>query len=164
MKIRIAEYEDIATISNVLAASWKSAYRGIVTDDYLNLLPNNHWVEFLTTGLDNGNIFAMVLANDHHMIGTAIIGQEQHKNTASLISFYLLPDKIGQGFGHAFYECVEDEMKRKGFAKCVLDVLEKNMRAKHFYETHGFTKTNKTVKTTLGNGEYLCEVYEKPLS
>lgn len=162
LEIRIAEREDIATISSVLATSWKSAYRGIVADNYLDALQNNHWVEFLTTGLGNANIFAMVLINERQIIGAAIIGQEQNENTANLISFYLLPDKIGQGIGHNFYDGIEDELKRRNFTECILDVLENNNRAIRFYETHGFVKTSET-KAALGSGEYLCAKYEKQL-
>lgn len=163
MQVKIAGHEDIAAMSSVLAASWKSAYRGIVNDDYLDLLPDNHWVESLTAGLNNGNIFAMTLEYSQRMIGAAIIGQGETGNAANLLSFYLLPEMIGQGFGHAFYNGIEIELRRKAFSKCVLDVLEHNERAIRFYEAHGFTNTGKTVKATLGNCEYLCRIYEKIL-
>ncbi|MCD7947988.1 MAG: GNAT family N-acetyltransferase [Oscillospiraceae bacterium] len=160
MKIRIAEYGDINTISCVLAASWKSAYRGIVNDDYLDRLKDDHWVDFLTTGFDNGDHFAMILEDDQHIIvGAAILRGE--RNIANLISFYLLPEKIGHGFGHALYSGVEDELRNRGFRKCVLDVLGHNKRAILFYKKHGFTSTDEVIKTTLGNGEYFCNVYEK---
>ncbi len=51
--IRTAGFEDIAAISSILAASWKTAYRGIVNDDYLDLLTDEHWIDFLNTGMNN---------------------------------------------------------------------------------------------------------------
>ena len=58
---RIAKTEDIEKISHLLATSWKTAYRGIVDDDYLDSLSYDHWVNFLTTALNGEAIFAMAL-------------------------------------------------------------------------------------------------------
>ena len=57
VNVRMAQTKDIERISCVLAASWKTAYRGIVHDDYLDALQDNHWAKFLTTGLNNASIF-----------------------------------------------------------------------------------------------------------
>lgn len=160
MTIRIAEHKDITDISSVLAASWKSAYRGIINDDYLDLLEHDHWIDFLLTGLSNETIFAMVLEDNQHIIGAAILGRKE-TSTVHLISLYLMPDKIGQGFGHAFYDGIEAELRHRNFTKCFLDVLENNERAIRFYETHGFMETIEIIKATLGDCEYPCKVYEK---
>jgi ribosomal protein S18 acetylase RimI-like enzyme len=158
--IRTSGIEDIDNISKVLAASWKTAYRGIVNDDYLDSLTDNHWIELLNTGMNNDGVFAMVI-EDQDIIGAAILGKTEKEHEINLISFYLHPDKIGQGFGHVFYNGIEAELKAKGFSECVLDVLEYNKRAIRFYESHGFAITNSEVLTTLGNHEYVCKVYRK---
>lgn len=51
IQVRIASLEDVNEISYILAASWKSAYRGIVHDEYLDSINHNHWVDFLTAGI-----------------------------------------------------------------------------------------------------------------
>lgn len=162
MQIKRADQKDADQISNVLAASWKSAYRGIVHDDYLDSLQGDHWVDFLTAGLHDGNIFAMVFVDDQRIVGAAILSQEAD-GVANLISFYLLPEFIGQGHGHAFYDGIERELKRLGISKCRLDVMERNKTAIRFYEAHGFTDTGRTTTATLGGCEYTCKVYEKRL-
>ncbi len=161
MKVRIAKCEDAEIISNVLASSWKSAYRGIVNYNYLNSLKNNHWTDYLITGITNGSIFVLVLEEVKKIIGAAIISKDEKTNSANLISFYLLPNKIGQGFGHAFYVGIETELKSKGFSKCILDVLENNIRAISFYKAHGFKDTSDILKTSLGGCEYTCKIFEK---
>lgn len=113
--------------------------------------------------MKSGNIFAMVFEDNQHMIGAAIIGREKNINAANLISLYLLPAKIGHGFGHAFYSDMETELENRGFSKCVLSVLADNKRAIRFYETHGFINTGETIKATLGDCDYPCSVYEKRL-
>ena len=159
-RIRIAGFEDIDNISKVMAASWKTAYRGIVNDDYLDSLTDEHWIEFLNTGMNDDSVFTMVL-EEPDIIGAAILGKTEAEQEINLISFYLLPDKIGQGFGHAFFNGIEAQLKAKGVSECVLDVLENNKRAIQFYESHGFVTANSEVLVTLGNHEYVCRVYKK---
>ena len=161
VNIRTSVLEDISTISGVLASSWKSAYRGIVHDEYLDSLSDNHWIDFLNTGMNNETVFSMVLEQGKSMIGAAILSEERKE--VHLISFYLIPEKIGHGFGHLFYNGVETELKRRGFAKCVLGVLQDNHRAIRFYETHGFFDTNRRIIAKLGECEYACKIYEKSL-
>ena len=161
--VRIAQKEDIEKISYVLASSWKTAYREIVHDDYLNALKNNHWVEFLTTGLSKDSLFSMVIENDQEIVGAAILSKTEEEHEVNLISFYLLPDIIGQGFGHTLYCAIETEMRSRGFLNCIIDVLDSNTRAIHFYEAHGFIDTNKEINAVLGEHNYTCKVFMKSL-
>lgn len=161
IQTRIAYPEDINMVSTVLATSWKTVYRGIVNDDYLNSIQNNHWVDYHITGIGNRTIFSMILESNKSIIGAAIIGKGKTDIEANLISFYLLPDKIGRGYGYAFYSGIEQELKYRGFSKCVLDVLEHNTRAKRFYKSHGFVDINKRITDDLGGYTYNCKVFEK---
>ena len=161
-QVRNATLQDVNAISCVLASSWKSAYRGIVHDEYLDLLNDNHWVDFLNTGIENQTVFAMILEKEEKIIGAAILSADAKE--AHLRALYLAPEKIGGGFGQLFYSGIETELMRKGFTKCVLDVLQDNNRAIRFYEAHGFFDTNKKIHTKLGEYEYTCKVYEKNLA
>ena len=161
VNIRNAGLEDINAISSILASSWKSAYHGIICDEYLDSLNENHWVDFLTAGIKQQTIFTMVLEKEENIIGAAILGANEKE--INLISFYLLPEKIGHGFGHLFYNGMEAELKRRGFTKCILDVLQDNYRAVRFYEAHGFLDTNKRISAELSGVEYTCNVLEKSL-
>ena len=161
IKIRNGDLEDVSAISSVIASSWKSAYRGIVHDEYLDSLNDNHWIDFLNTGMSNQTIFSMVLEKEKDIIGAAILSAD--KEGIHLLSFYLMPEKIGHGFGHLFYTGVETELKRRGIEKCVLDVLQDNCRAIRFYETHGFLDTDKKTIVNLGDCEYICKLFEKSL-
>ena len=44
MKIRTAGVQDLETVSRIHALSWKTAYRGILPDDFLNQLSYRRWV------------------------------------------------------------------------------------------------------------------------
>lgn len=68
-------------------------------------------------------IFAMVLEQEEKIIGSAILSEDESK--MNLISFYLMPEKIGYGFGHLFWTAIETELKRRGFTKCILEFSQK---------------------------------------
>ena len=158
---RTAQIEDVTKISNVLALSWKTVYRGIVNDDYLNTLKDSHWVDFLNTRLNGDDVFSLVLLENEEIIGTSVLGKSEKENEIHLISLYLLPEKIGQGLGHIFYNEIEKEIKTRRYPKCVLDVFENNIRAIDFYKAHGFVDTYKRATTTLGKQDYPYIIMEK---
>jgi len=162
--VRVALSEDINNISCVLAASWRTAYRGIVADDYLDALSDDHWVKFLTSGLTSGSVFSLVLHDSQEIIGATVMGKSEAQGEVHLFALYLLPDKIGQGLGHAFYCDIENEMKQRGYTKCTLDVLENNTRAIRFYEVHGYVEASKGTTAELGGQSYKCKSFEKALA
>ena len=159
--VRLARLDDAEKMSAVLAASWKSAYRGIVDDEYLDLLKDDHWIGFLTSGIAGRYIIAMVLEENHLIVGSAILGETQTEGEIHLISFYLSPDKIGKGLGSIFYGEIENEILERGYDKCILDVLVNNERAIRFYERQGFSATGAETPVALGSRDYTCIVMEK---
>ena len=162
--VRLAQIEDISRISLVLATSWKAAYRGgIVNDDYLDSLKDDHWIDFLSSGLISGLILSMVLQEGQDIIGAAILRKTEQEKEVHLVSLYLLPDKIGQGLGHIFYSEIEKGAIERGYTTCVLDVLESNSRAVRFYKTHGFEYTGIEGTATLGDQSYVYKVMGKIL-
>jgi len=105
----------------------------------------------------------MVIEDDQEIIGAAVLSDTEKVNEANLRSFYLLPDKIGKGFGHIFYSAIEIELKSRGFSNCVIDVLENNSRAIRFYKAHGFIDTGRVINAVLGTQNYSCKELEKTL-
>ena len=159
--IRDAILEDVSAIGNVICLSWQSAYRGIVRDKYLDSLDGAHWRDRLHDSFSNNISFGMVLEEDKKIIGSAILTSK--KREVNLVSFYLIPEKIGQGLGHFFYNGLEEELRQKGFKKCKLDVLQDNIRAIHFYELHGYIDVKTIFTIQLDDCEYKCKAYEKKL-
>jgi ribosomal protein S18 acetylase RimI-like enzyme len=161
--VRMAQIKDISLISNVLAESWKTAYRGIVDDEYLDSIEAGHWEEFLTNGLIDGTVFSMVLLDNQDFAGACILSKSENHDEVHLVSLYLLPDRIGKGCGHRFYSEIENEIKKRGYIKCVLDVLTDNKRACRFYEAHGFADSGAEETTVIGGLEYPFRVFVKLL-
>ena len=54
MKIRTAGVQDLETVSRIHALSWKTAYRGILPDDFLDQLSYRRWVAPLKDMMEQG--------------------------------------------------------------------------------------------------------------
>lgn len=80
--------------------------------------------------------------------------EENMPGYAELICIHSLPDNWGKGCGSFMLEHVMCEAKSVGFQKMMLWVFEENTRARHFYEKHGFTRTEQT-KTAHGAVEIM---------
>jgi RimJ/RimL family protein N-acetyltransferase len=113
--------------------------------------------------MPRGKIFVKVIEENDKIVGTAVASYDHGRNIGNLICFYLLPEKIGKGYGHLLYNKIEDKMKRKGARKIELEVFTDNKRARTFYEKHGFEDTGKSDKVLLGDYEYQYKFYEKYL-
>jgi RimJ/RimL family protein N-acetyltransferase len=159
--VRHASIADIKSISSVLAASWRYSYRGIVSNIYLDMLRDDHWISSLTSGMEGGRLFAMVLIKNEQLIGAAVMNKTNEPAIIELTSIYLLPDQIGRGYGTLFYQAIETEIKGLGYRTCVLDVLENNSIAIRFYAKHGFVDDGDIIKVTLGGQDYICKVMKK---
>ena len=75
---------------------------------------------------------------------------EQFPNWGEIISIYLLPDYLGKGCGKALMKSALSELKKQGYEKIFLWVLEENVRARYFYEQFGFSPTDDFINDNIG--------------
>jgi len=143
--------DEIDKASEQITISYTSAYKGLMDDSYLASLSKHHWSPILQNSIHNGDI-CMAATCNNTMIGStvfSIINAEKEKY-AEWHAFYLLPQYIGHGIGHSFYQIIEKEMLDQGCLQCILEVLSSNERAVQFYLSHGFSKTETFVVEEYG--------------
>lgn len=139
MKIRYITYEDdLFEISNIYEKSWKYAYRNIIPQDFLDSIPAGRWANKVNAE----GIYSLVLTKGSVPVGTASFcrsRRERYSDYGEIISIYLLPEYIGKGYGGPLLRACLEELKKLGFERILLWVLEDNHRARKFYEKYGFT-------------------------
>lgn len=143
-------------ISRIYALSWKAAYKGIVPQTYLDQLSEYRWSLFLADNLSKSYV---LLDNDRY-IGTSSISSARDEKMigwGEIISIYLLPEHFGKGYGKALFNFSINELKRSGFSNIYIWTLDKNTRARAFYEKYGFTHDGQKITCEIG-GENLDEV------
>lgn len=153
---RVTDADDFEKIGNIYAQSWKTAYRGIVSQNFLDALSGSRWAPMLAQReygayvvLDNG---AYVGTSSFHAARDA-----KMKGWGEIISIYLLPEYFGKGYATPLLQAVVADLSSQGFEHIYLWVLEENARARRFYENNGFRCTSDTANIELG-GKELVEV------
>lgn len=131
--VRPATAADVPAAEQVRITSWKSAYRGLVDDAVLDgLRVTEERVTRLTERLGT-SADLLVAVHDDQVVGMAVHGQCRDPDLPELRELYALyvdPAGWRQGTGTALLDACGDVR--------VLWVLEGNLRARTFYERHGF--------------------------
>lgn len=157
MEIRhLTPADDRQVISKIYEESWKYAYKGIIPQTYLDTIPEGNW----TTNLDHPQWNTLICIQNDIIVGTTSFGKsrlQQFDKWGEIISIYLLPDYMGNGYGKALLESAITELKMLEYNHVFLWVLEENFTARHFYEKSGFSLTDDYLYNTIG-GKSLREV------
>ena len=157
VKIRKATLEDAKTISNIYALSWKSAYKGIVPQKYLDELKCNFWVSSFQNWINNNILTAQIIYENELPVGCIAYGKARDvkfANWGEIVSIYLLPDHFRKGYGQKLLQTALIDMRIKGYENCYLWVLKENSNARKFYEMNGFI---------CSNDECICEIMQEQL-
>ncbi len=131
---------------------WQNAFRGIVPQDYLDHMNLDHWAPPLEG--------AYVLTDGKQLLGTSSLSAARDMAFAGwgeIISLYVRPELIGQGYGHTLFEFAVKRLQSLGHSQIYLTVFEENMRARSFYEKHGFSWNGERLPFNVG-GKDLIEL------
>lgn len=157
MEIRYINKDDnLLEISKILECSWKYAYKNIIPQSYLNSIPAGQWAN----SIHKPGMHSLVLIESGRMIGAASFcksRREKYSDYGEIVSIYFLPDFIGKGYGRLLLNKCIEELKKCGFGKILLWVLEDNHRARKFYEKNGFLCSGVSLEDTIG-GKHVREI------
>ncbi len=157
MEIRpLRETDSRLEVSRIYEEIWKTAYRGIVPQAYLDGIPAGRWAE----ALDRAGWDTLVLTEGERLIGTSSVCASRWPDWpgfGEIVSLYLLPESMGKGYGKALLAAAVKRLAEQGFRDALLWVLEENRRARRFYERAGFTLTGDVMDDEIG-GKPLREV------
>ena len=134
--------DDFYAIANIYASSWKTAYKDIVPQDYLDKISENNWADKLR----NSTSDAYILIENGKYIGTSSVcaaRDEEMSGWGEIISIYLLPEYFGKGYGKPLFDNSVDALLDMGYNKIYVWVLEQNTRARKFYEKNGYKFSDK---------------------
>ena len=85
---------------------------------------------------------AFVAQDDSATVGVVLAGEDPMASSLGHIArLYVAPERWGQGIGTALYAAAVDHLRAVGFAEATLWVLERNTRARSWYERLGWECT-----------------------
>lgn len=155
--VRPAHLDDVPRLAEIHVAAWRAAYRGIMTDEFLDGLDEDRFAANWTRALadQDNRVRNFVVDSEGRILGfggvsaprdpaevldrlptTADLGQLAHINLA--------PEAFGTGVAAVLFTALEDELRRDGYARAYLMVAEGNDRAMRFYEKQGWSRTEIT--------------------
>ncbi|USK47893.1 GNAT family N-acetyltransferase [Bacillus sp. CMF12] len=139
MNIRKAVLNDAKGIAEVHVDSWRTTYKNIIPDEFLNNLSYQRREELWINNIPKGNVF--VAENDKgEIVGFSSGGIERSgkykEYQGELSSIYILKEFQGQGIGKALTNPVIKELEKLGINSMLVFVLEEN-DSRLFYETIG---------------------------
>ena len=142
MRIREASPADSPAIAKVHVDSWRSTYRGIISDEVLAGLsfPDRErmWEGSLTTHRSSNFIY-VAEADDGSVVGFAAAGKERTGRTdfpGEIYAIYLMKDYHGRGWGRQLFMAAAGRLGLEGFNGLMLWVLAENP-TRGFYEALG---------------------------
>ena len=138
--VRPAEIGDAAAIARVHVETWRTAYRGLLPDDFLAALDEagyeQRWARTLTDG--RGRVY--VAEDSGIVVGFASGGPERAGEdgyAGELYAIYVLQESQGHGHGRALVRAVAQALREMKLTNMIVWVLRDNHRARHFYERLG---------------------------
>jgi ribosomal protein S18 acetylase RimI-like enzyme len=144
LRIREATPEDAEAIAGIHVRAWQAAYRGQLSDEYLDGLRVDDRLEMHRIALRSPPPeYRMWIADDGgHPVGFAVTGKSEDADaedrTAELYAIYLEPERMGTGAGRTLFAHAVDDLRDRGYRVVTLWVLETNERARRFYEVAGW--------------------------
>ena len=159
--IRYADISDAAGIGKVHAESWRSAYRGIVRDEYLDAIDVDEWSERQRRNMAAApdNLVSFVAETEGQVVGWAAGGPNRGPEpdyAGELYAIYLLPGHQRGGIGLKLTVATARWLMEAGMGSMIVWVLGENQQARRFYEALG-ARYGRERRVQIG-GAWLTEV------
>ncbi len=167
MHIRNATRMDAHHIARIHIDAWRSGYKGIMPDEYLQSLSvaekARQWDEAIST---KGPAINLVIVRHGVISGFCVYGPARDddlpkKNAGELIALNIAPDCWGKGLGTALTRYVIESahsIHNGQWHSLYLWVLRENARAKKLYESMGFSIEGREKSDTKLTGHELYEI------
>lgn len=139
--IRNVTENDIPSIADIQINGWKTAYKGIIDDAFLNSVNLNEKTKFFKNTYKNGGFAAAELENE--VVGFCRyfdnndFSHDIQNVDCEITALYIKPDLKYNGIGTKLFRFVTDEFKIKNKTKMILWCLKDNEPSKKFYTKMG---------------------------
>lgn len=141
-EIRPLASDDALGLATVHASSWKTTYRGIVQQSYLDKISIEQRLPGAERRANAPNMNCFVAANlkTQQIVGFVDVGVCREKNIdadGEVYALYLLQEFQGKGLGRLLFEKGVEILKGQGLRRMMVSVLQENHSSRRFYEKMG---------------------------
>ena len=157
INVRKIKKEDLRDVAEINVNGWKTAYRGIIDDEFLdNLSIEENYQKRLKDYTENGFVVAEL---HNEIVGfcryrTGNYYKDKYVNVdCEICALYVKPEHKGNGIGKKLVNYVINEFKENGYFQMILWCLKDNYPARAFYEKIGGIYCGENI-IEKGNKEY----------
>jgi GNAT superfamily N-acetyltransferase len=165
--IRKATINYAAEIANVHINSWREAYKGLISDEYLNDRPlhfKNRYELWKKVTINEKQVTLVAESEEHGVVGfiNGTHGRDQgYEDYVEVWCIYLLEKYHGKKIGFNLLNLYFDAHIKKGFSKGYLWVLDNNPTIRFYEKTGGQYNGQQKEDNIAGKKvKELCYIWE----
>ena len=147
---------DATTVADLHTASWRSAYRGMLRDEYLDgdIVAERRDVWAARLGTPVPAHYGFIAESTAGPVGFVFLMGRADASWGTLIdNLHVLPDQKGQGIGRLLLEAAAQETRRRFPDDRVhLYVFDQNAAARRFYASAGGREVESGIVEPPGGG------------
>ncbi len=172
MVIRLAKASEAEQLAALHVRCWRDAYEGLLPQRYLDGLQGLDRVQFWRQMLGAQQwprSAAWVVEHDGVRGGFAVTGPTRDEDSnpiaiAELGSIYLIRQLWGLGMGTQLLRAVSSAWRAARYEEATLWVLDRNLRARSFYERNGWMSDGAVREDTFAGIAFLEVRYRLDLA
>ncbi|MES2803299.1 MAG: GNAT family N-acetyltransferase [Bdellovibrionota bacterium] len=140
--VRLATIDDAIAIGTVQTLTWKTTYKAIVHQSFLDNLEAAPRITSAEKRVQNPALtdFVLVENETQKVVGFVCVGPNREKNVdadGEMYAIYILDEYHGRGGGKLLYQAAVNEILKMNFKKMMVSVFEDNISSRKFYEALG---------------------------
>jgi GNAT superfamily N-acetyltransferase len=144
--VRPGTRQDQDAVAAVRVATWRSAYRGLVPDGFLDAMdPAAEGIRRRARYPEwPAEVYQYVAVSGGQVVGFVEGGRYRDPDDPTggcgeVYALYVLPQEQGRGTGTALLELALEHLRGAGLTPVLLWVLRDNAASRRFYQRRGFT-------------------------
>lgn len=132
--------DDIPSVVKIQIEGWKTAYRGIIDDEYLDSMSMEEKINKRKKDYQDGPF--IVAEVDGEIVGfcryfDTVLSKDGEDYDSELMALYVKPNLKQHGIGKRLFEFAKDDLRNQDRYKMILWCLKDNYPSRKFYEKMG---------------------------
>lgn len=136
------EISNSLEIAKLIKDGWNAAYKGIISDDYLNNMDVEKISESWKKNIEaNKNIY--IYKENDEILGVIRFGKSEYsyiKSIGEIFVLYVKPELKRKGIGTQLFDFAKNKLIKDGYEKMIIWCLKGNKQGINFYKKHGGDK------------------------
>ncbi len=165
IQVQRVQIEDLPEVARIRIEGWKTAYRGIIDDYFLDNLSiekdqQKREKDYQLNGFLVAKIGEKVVGSCRY-VGDNQFSPDRTDIDCEITALYVAPEWKHHGIGTALFSAVKQEFQAQHKTRMIIWCLQKNLSAHQFYTKMGGKKQGKK-QSQIGDKTYpeVCFIYE----